>query len=61
MAGRQVALYFTRSRPDEVAAPLGILEDRFPALLPALELKRQDSVIPFRLWRDAGLCLVDAI
>src|SRR5580692_9230213 len=32
MAGRQVALYFAWSRPDEVAAPLGILEDRFPAL-----------------------------
>jgi hypothetical protein len=32
MAGRQVALYFASSRPDEVAAPLGILEDRFPAL-----------------------------
>ncbi len=32
MPGRQVALYFAWSRPDEVAAPLGILEDRFPAL-----------------------------
>jgi hypothetical protein len=32
MAGRHVALYFAWSRPDEVAAPLGILEDRFPAL-----------------------------
>jgi hypothetical protein len=32
MAGRQVALYFAWSRPDEVAAPLGVLEDRFPAL-----------------------------
>jgi hypothetical protein len=37
MAGRQVALYFTWSRPDEVAAPLGILEDRFPAMF---ELRR---------------------
>lgn len=37
MAGRQVALYFARSRPDEEAAPLGILEDRFPALF---ELRR---------------------
>jgi hypothetical protein len=37
MAGRQVALYFAWSRPDEVAAPLGILEDRFPALF---ELRR---------------------
>jgi hypothetical protein len=32
MAGRQVALYFSWSRPDEIAAPLGILEDRFPTL-----------------------------
>src|SRR6202789_955681 len=32
MAGRQVALYFAWSRPDEIAAPLGTLEDRFPAL-----------------------------
>ena len=37
MAGRQVALYFAWSRPEEVAAPLGILEDRFPALF---ELRR---------------------
>ncbi|HEY0224406.1 MAG TPA: hypothetical protein VGC38_07840 [Pseudolabrys sp.] len=37
MAGRQVALYFAWSRPDEVTAPLGILEDRFPALF---ELRR---------------------
>ena len=32
MAGRRVALYFAWSRPDEVAAPLGVLENRFPAL-----------------------------
>src|ERR1700753_2368378 len=32
MAGRQVALYFAWSRPDEIAAPLGILEGRVPAL-----------------------------
>jgi len=31
-AGRKIALYFAWSRPDEVAAPLGVLEDRFPAL-----------------------------
>ncbi len=37
MAGRQVALYFAWSRPDEIVAPLGILEDRFPALF---ELRR---------------------
>jgi hypothetical protein len=37
MAGRQVALYFAWSRPDEVGAPLGILENRFPALF---ELRR---------------------
>lgn len=37
MAGRQVALYFAWSRPDEVTAPLGILEDRFPTLF---ELRR---------------------
>jgi hypothetical protein len=37
VAGRQIALYFAWSRPDEVAAPLGILEDRFPALY---ELRR---------------------
>lgn len=37
MAGRQVALYFSWSRSDEVAAPLGVLEDRFPALF---ELRR---------------------
>ena len=37
MTGRHVALYFAWSRPDEVAAPLGILEDRFPALF---ELRR---------------------
>ena len=37
MPGRQVALYFAWSRPEEIAAPLGILEDRFPALF---ELRR---------------------
>jgi len=37
MTGRQVALYFAWSRPDEVAAPLGVLENRFPALF---ELRR---------------------
>ncbi len=37
MTGRRVALYFAWSRPDEVAAPLGVLEDRFPALF---ELRR---------------------
>jgi hypothetical protein len=37
MAGRQVALYFAWSRPDEVTAPLSVLEDRFPALF---ELRR---------------------
>jgi hypothetical protein len=37
MAGRQAALYFAWSRPDEAAAPLGVLEDRFPALF---ELRR---------------------
>jgi hypothetical protein len=37
MAGRQVALYFAWSRPDEIAAPLGTLENRFPALF---ELRR---------------------
>ncbi len=37
MAGRQVALYFTWSRADEADAPLGVLEDRFPALF---ELRR---------------------
>jgi hypothetical protein len=37
MAGRQVALYFAWSRPDEIAAPLVVLEDRFPALF---ELRR---------------------
>lgn len=37
MAGRKIALYFAWSRPDEVAAPLGILENRFPALF---ELRR---------------------
>jgi hypothetical protein len=37
MTGRHIALYFAWSRPDEVAAPLGILEDRFPALF---ELRR---------------------
>src|SRR6202451_3470503 len=37
MTGRQAALYFAWSRPDEVAAPLGTLEDRFPALF---ELRR---------------------
>jgi hypothetical protein len=37
MAGRKVALYFAWSRPAEAAAPLGVLEDRFPALF---ELRR---------------------
>lgn len=37
MKDRKVALYFTWNRSDEVAAPLGILEDRFPALF---ELRR---------------------
>ena len=39
MSGRQVAWYFAWSRPDEVAAPLGVLEDRFPALF---ELRRMN-------------------
>ncbi len=32
MVGRQVALYFAWSRADEISAPLGTLENRFPAL-----------------------------
>lgn len=32
MAGRHVALYFAWDRSGETAAPLGVLEDRFPAL-----------------------------
>src|SRR6202041_2180735 len=32
MTGRHIALYFAWSRPGEVGAPLGTLEDRFPAL-----------------------------
>jgi hypothetical protein len=37
MPGRRVALYFAWSRPDEIAAPLTVLEDRFPAVF---ELRR---------------------
>jgi hypothetical protein len=37
VAGRKVGLYFAWSRLDEVAAPLGVLENRFPALF---ELRR---------------------
>jgi hypothetical protein len=37
VSGRQVALYFAWSRPEEIAAPLGVLEDRFPTLF---ELRR---------------------
>lgn len=37
MTGRQIALYFAWSRPDEIGAPLGVLNDRFPALF---ELRR---------------------
>ncbi len=37
MTGRQIALYFSWSRPGEAAAPLGVLENRFPALF---ELRR---------------------
>ncbi len=37
MVGRRTALYFAWSRPDEIAAPLGVLNDRFPALF---ELRR---------------------
>lgn len=37
MTGQRVALYFAWSREDEIAAPLGVLEDRFPALF---ELRR---------------------
>jgi hypothetical protein len=41
MAGRQVAWYFAWSRPDEVTAPLGILEDRFPALFELRRFRRR--------------------
>jgi hypothetical protein len=37
MSGRRVILYFAWSRPAETAAPLGEIEDRFPALF---ELRR---------------------
>jgi hypothetical protein len=37
VSGRQIALYFAWSRLDEIAAPLGKLENRFPALF---ELRR---------------------
>jgi hypothetical protein len=37
MLRRQIALYFAWSRPDEIAAPLGVLENRFPAMF---ELRR---------------------
>ena len=38
-SARQVALYFAWSRLDEAAAPLGILEDRFPALFEIRRLR----------------------
>ncbi|MEI9985522.1 MAG: hypothetical protein WDN69_21425 [Aliidongia sp.] len=37
MTSRRVAMYFAWSRPDETSAPLGRLENRFPALF---ELRR---------------------
>lgn len=37
MSGRQVLLYFAWSRPAETAAPLTVIEDRFPAIF---ELRR---------------------
>ena len=30
--GRRVGMYFAWNRPLEIVAPLGVLEDRFPAL-----------------------------
>src|SRR6188508_2603522 len=32
MAGRRVGIYFSWSRPREVAAELGVLENRYPTL-----------------------------
>jgi hypothetical protein len=54
--GRRVAMYFAWDRPREVSAPIGLLEDRFPALFeirrlyyPELETladpKRYDQLI----------------
>lgn len=37
MSGSHVAIYYAWDRPEEIAAPLGTIEDRFPALF---ELRR---------------------
>jgi hypothetical protein len=37
MTGRKVAVYYPWSRPGEIAAPLGVIENRFPAIF---ELRR---------------------
>jgi hypothetical protein len=32
MAGRKVVVYYAWSRPGEIEAPLGVIENRFPTL-----------------------------
>ena len=32
MTGRRIAVYYAWSRPGEIGAPLGVIENRFPAL-----------------------------
>jgi hypothetical protein len=32
VTGRRIAVYYAWSRPDEIGAPLGVIENRFPAL-----------------------------
>lgn len=32
MSGRNIVVYYAWSRPEEVGAPLGVIENRFPTL-----------------------------
>lgn len=56
MSGQSVMLYFSWSRPGEAEAPLGVLEDRFPALFETRRMRypaAQELADPVRF--DQGI------
>ncbi len=53
MTGHKIAVYYAWSRPDEIGAPLGVIENRFPAVF---ELRR---ILYPRLQELADPSLVD--
>ena len=57
MAGRKVVLYYAWSRPGETAAPLEVIENRFPTLFESRRMgypRFEELSDPFRFDQSIG-------